>query len=128
MQVLRMSHSKQFQRWFISGSCNSLVNSTRFGSAFLSSTFRAAAAKGNSRNYCHLCCPRLSPIRVSRFSRGNQLPISLLRFQSKALSGTNGRNLRSMLKFSDTGRRGKQVAEVGRLVELAKPEWKKLGG
>lgn len=70
--------------------------------------------------------------RVALYRESSERALLIVRYQSK-ISQTNVDqpatiSVRSLLNVNSIGKGRKQGREVQRLIELAKPEWRKLGG
>ena len=125
MQLLRKSGMIGFQCQFF-GKCSPSNSAKVIGMA--RSFLQRCKVKPYSQFYS--LCPYRGHPRIS-LHRQSQSSLCV-RYQSK-LSQVNSSqsasiNWRSQLSLNSFRKSGKQGKEVKRLVELAKPEWKKLGG
>ena len=129
MQFLRRVSAIKCQRQLFG-------KSIRFSSAKVISipygSFQHAAFKGKRIATCQSCYHLLSTPRMWTCTPSSERAVLVLRYQSKVSQANVDRSasisLRSLLTLNGIGKRGKQGREVQRLVDLAKPEWKKLGG
>jgi len=128
MQLLRKSGIIGFQCQLF-GKC-SLSNSAKvlgMARGFL----QHRKVKGKPFCQFYSLCPYHGHPRISLYKQSQERTSLFVRYQSKVSQVNSSQsasiNLRSLMNLNSFRKSGKQGREVKRLVELAKPEWKKLG-
>ena len=114
-------YRSRFHLTFIKG------NSALYGPQYSVTTSGRHGVKCLSRNFL------IRNLGISSHKQASHRSSFLIRQNSKRnLQTTNAdkpsSNIRNILNLNSIGKQGKQGKEIQRLVDLAKPEWKKLGG
>ena len=127
MQFLGRSHVIRFE---LIGKC------PRFSSAKVGSMRPGLPQYVKRRGWCathfQSCYSLFGAPNLALCRHSNKRALLIVRNQSKisqtSVDQSAKINFRSLLNVTSIGRGRKEGKEVQRLIELAKPEWKKLGG